>query len=178
MLRKPFLPLALTLAVLARAQIAPAQAPCGDLDAVQQAEQRAWQKSAAKSLVSGRGGEPLPLIVAGNKARVRFHAGHDVLFAFQRRPKLDQMSLYAGRLALEPPRDGEYRILVGQRVWVDIVDPATGTALTPTTSERQLRCAGVAKNIGFVLAANKRYWLQISDGDEAETDVLVALQPK
>jgi len=168
----------LVLAPLLLATGALAQAPCGELDAMQQSEQRAWQYAAAKKLVSGRGGEPLPLIVSGEKTGIRFHAGRDVSFAFQSRPKLDQKNLYAGRLALEPPVEGEYRIMVGQRVWVDVVDPATGTALTPTTSERQLRCAGVAKNIGFVLAAKKRYWLQVSDGDEAEADVLVMLQPQ
>lgn len=50
---------------------------------------------------------------------------------------------------------------------------ATGTAAAAISSDKRLRCAGIAKNLSFELAAQTRYSLQISGSLEPTIDLLV-----
>jgi hypothetical protein len=91
-------------------------------------------------------------------------------FAVRDRPEAREGS--AGALSFSAARAGDYAVVVSQRMWIDVVDPA-GKALEPVRVERRLRCDGIAKSLVFALAPGA-YRLQLSEGASPSLRILVA----
>lgn len=90
---------------------------------------------------------------------------------FALRPKPETEGRHAAAFDFRATANGEHAIVVGQRMWIDIVD-ARGRLLVPARVERGLRCDGIAKTLIFALVPGD-YRLQLSEGASSSTRVLI-----
>lgn len=82
---------------------------------------------------------------------------------------------YAGLLTFRTGKAGNYRILANPYMWFEVAPTdAPEQIVIAGKSDKRLKCYGIMRNITFELAADTRYWLQISGAPEEEIEVLIA----
>lgn len=81
---------------------------------------------------------------------------------------------YAGLLTFRTGKAGGYRILSDPYMWFELVPVnALDQAAIAGKSDKRLKCYGIMRNIVFELAADTRYWFQISGSPEADIEVQI-----
>ena len=82
---------------------------------------------------------------------------------------------YAGLLTFRTGKAGAYRLLANPYMWFELAPTdAPDQVAIAGKSDKRLKCYGIMRNITFELAADTRYWFQISGSPEAEIEVLIA----
>ena len=151
-----------TLLLLCALAAAPARAAqCSGAPAELAAAAAAW------SLPETTAGTPVDASIP-----YRVMLGSPVTAGFTFRAKPENEGQFAAAFAFRAAAGGEYAVIVGQRMWIDVVDER-GRALVPERVERGLRCDGIAKTLVFALTPGS-YRLQLSEGASPSTRVLVA----
>lgn len=81
---------------------------------------------------------------------------------------------YAGLLTFRTGKSGGYRFLSDPYMWFELapVDAPDQVAIAGK-SDKRLKCYGITRNIVFELAADTRYWFQISGSPEAEIEAMI-----
>lgn len=81
---------------------------------------------------------------------------------------------YAGLLTFRTGKAGGYRILSDPYMWFELVPTnAPDQTATAGKSDKRLKCYGIMRNIAFELAADTRYWFQISGSPDADIEVQI-----
>ena len=123
----------------------------------------AWMQPA----VSGTGAD-LPL---GKRVQVALDDHAKVKLVVKPEKKFPSGSK-AGVFKLAVSEAGTYRISLGGKMWVDLVD-AQGKVVPSDRFEMQTKCESIFKVVEYKLAAGGSYTVQISSSPANSADVLV-----
>jgi hypothetical protein len=86
---------------------------------------------------------------------------------------------YAGLASIDVKQDGIYRVSLGSKIWIDVIEPANGEAnakIVPSANfEMQTGCKKVFKAVEYRLSAGKKYLLQISSSKTPAANILTTL---
>ena len=109
-------------------------------------------------------------LVVGSEAMLTPEPAPAVDFkpALARAPKT---GTFGGYFPLDVPKPGRYRVGLSQSAWADLVQK--GARLKPAEHAHGPACSGIAKIVAFDLQPG-RYWLQLSNAQEASIGVEVA----
>lgn len=129
---------------------------------------------------------PAPLIAAtdgaelehavfqlGESATVRLAATPDVRFAHVPEKPGDKVSS-GGMVTLDVPATGTYRIMLGNRVWLDVVQE--GQTVASTQHQHGPECSGIVKMVDFPLKAGHAV-LQFSGSGQRDMQLMVDALP-
>ncbi len=88
--------------------------------------------------------------------------------------------VHAGLAAMEVKEDGLYRVAMGSKVWLDLVevnpgDEAGAKTVSAARFEMQTGCAKIFKAVEYNLQAGKKYFLQISLSQAPAVQILTTL---
>lgn len=86
---------------------------------------------------------------------------------------------FAGLAKMEVKKDGLYRVALGSKVWLDVVEIETGEAtivktIAPEKFEMQTNCQKIFKAVEYNLKAGKKYLLQISSSSAPAAQILTS----
>lgn len=82
---------------------------------------------------------------------------------------------FAGLVSFRSGKAGTYRILLSQYAWLELIDPTNRLAGVLDSDKRLDTCSGMGRNVSFELAADTRYWLQMSGVKQgAEVEVMIS----
>ncbi len=83
---------------------------------------------------------------------------------------------FAGLATMEVKKDGLYRVSLGSKVWLDVVEAGSEIVqIVPAVQfEMQTGCKKIFKAVEYNLQAGRRYVLQISSAKEASAQVLTS----
>jgi len=127
-----------------------------------------WDESPAE-LQANLNAEPLPL-----EKRVKLELQTNTDFLVQPEKTFDLKGpAYAGVVKFNPPESGVYRVSMGERVWLDVIEVQTKKALQAKRFEMQTKCPKIFKTVEFELESGKEYALQISSVPNKNTHVLI-----
>lgn len=115
--------------------------------------------------------KPLPM-----ERRVELELGSQAETEFLIKPEktFDMESpAFAGVIKFAPPESGVYRISMGERVWLDVIELQTMKSVQANRFEMQTKCPKIFKTVEFVLDSGKEYALQISSSPKKNAQVLV-----
>lgn len=85
---------------------------------------------------------------------------------------------FAGLVAFEVKSDGLYRVSLGSKVWLDVIEPAgeAGPKVVPSANfEMQTACKKIFKAVEYSLVGGKKYLLQISSSKTPSVQLLTTL---
>lgn len=89
-------------------------------------------------------------------------------------------TVYAGLAAMEVKSDGLYRIAMGSKVWLDLIEVeageenSTGKIVPASTFEMQTGCAKIFKAVEYNLKTGRKYLLQVSASPAQSVQVLTS----
>lgn len=138
-------------------------------------ELQAW-KTTAPAPPAAVSGDTAPTIDIGKKLNLAL-AKHDAvkfLLLPEKTFPARAGASFAGLVKVAVPKDGTYRISLGEKLWVDVVDAATSKRVIANQFEMQTECHQIFKVVDFPLKANKSYILQISSSRLPQAEVLVS----
>lgn len=85
---------------------------------------------------------------------------------------------FAGLATMEVKNDGLYRVALGSKVWLDLieasVDDSSAKIVSPVKFEMQTGCKKIFKAVEYNLKGGKKYFLQISSSREPTIQVLTS----
>ncbi|HJT20117.1 MAG TPA: hypothetical protein VJ746_06580 [Nitrospira sp.] len=114
----------------------------------------------------------VPLIPLVQRVNVTLLPAAEVSLQEIRRGRTDGSSgPFAGLLAFEAPQDGVYRISLGARTWVTVLDRDHEIPRVRPV-HRLHRCGPIHKSNEFALKKGNMYWIELS-GSEAPTITLL-----
>lgn len=145
---------------------------CTSLPPALSRELVAW-RGAAQAARAGAAADSAPVIGAGRRYGLALVPSQQVVVRIVPRRSTPQASGFGGFVAIQSGPAGAYRVSLSQRAWVEVIADASGAAAQAAQSEVRLRCAGIAKNLSFELAAQTRYLLQLSGAERESVDVMV-----
>lgn len=88
---------------------------------------------------------------------------------------IDKVKGFAGLLTFKTGKAGAYRISLNQYIWLEMLSDLSGPLAGVLNSDKRMNfCVGLGKNLSFELAGDTRYWIQMSGGDQAETEFLMS----
>jgi molybdate transport system substrate-binding protein len=144
---------------------------CDEIDAFLQPALSAWRDKPISLLSAKDTANATPL---SPMQHAQIALSPDAQLSFARAASSSSgAAAYGGALSLPSLAPGHYEILLNRRAWVDLVD-AQGKALASVRSERWLSCAGVNKNIGFVVPTAGTHSLRLSQVEGDRVELLVA----
>ncbi|MDH4233849.1 MAG: hypothetical protein OEV15_01765 [Gallionella sp.] len=130
-----------------------------------------WRRPAQQiqPLSQPKGDAPIPI---GTKVKLTLLPSEKVTLVVQEE-ELKTVK-YAGLLTFRTGKAGGYRILSDPYMWFELV-PANALDQTATAgkSDKRLKCYGIMRNIVFELAADTRYWFQISGSPDADIELQI-----
>lgn len=170
--RQPVLLLA--VALCARAGLALAASPCGAF-AWDVGHERALFTTPARDQQAGDTVAAAPTIVLDNLYRLSLSRQAQVAFAVPPGKKAHGEPSYAGLARLHIAADGLYRIALGGRLWIDVVQDGRLVKSVAFTGARG--CSTPRKVVLFRLAAGDAL-LQVSGGPSPQTELTVTRAPK
>jgi hypothetical protein len=153
----------------------PDAATAGDCTSLPPALSRevvAW-RGAAQAARAGAAADSAPVVGAGRRYGLVLVPGQQVALRIVPRRGTPQAGSYGGFVAIQSGPAGAYRVSLSERAWVELIADASGAAAQAAQSDVRLRCAGIAKNLSFELAAQTRYLLQLSGAERESVDVMV-----
>lgn len=138
-----------------------------------------WQRPAqdGKVLDHPEGDADLP---AGVKIKITLYPSEKVTLAMAPRNPEVNVAGYSGLVSFHTGKAGPYRVLMTQYIWLEMIDASGKTAAITVRagaldSNKQLnRCAGMGKNLSFDLAADTRYWLQLSGAQMRPVELAIS----
>jgi hypothetical protein len=145
---------------------------CPSLPPALSHEIAAW-RGAAHAARAGAAADSAPVIGAGRRYGLALVPGQEVAVRIVPRRSTSQAGGFGGFVAFQSGPAGAYRVSLGDRAWVEVIADASGAAAQAAQSDVRLRCAGIAKNLSFELAAQTRYLLQLSGAERESVDVMV-----
>ncbi len=147
------------------AQGAPDDPSCANVRVAIPAELAAWSKQTpvAAGIKAGGGASVTP----GQALLVALHPANLVTLA----PVPKDNGGHAGTLTLTVQEAGNYRVALGGRAWVDLVD--TGRALSSSAHGHGPKCTGIRKMVDYTLKPG-RYTIQLSGSQADNMPLLVA----
>ena len=83
-----------------------------------------------------------------------------------------EKTAYSGMSTFSVSKAGLYRVSVGKKLWLDLVDADTKQSIKANSFEMQTGCSKILKTIEFKLDAQKKYVLQVSSSPDQKIDVL------
>ena len=157
--------LPLLLAAPAVAQDPATDPSCANVRVALPPELAGWSQQVAVSagVKPGEGAK----VAVGQAAIVSLHPAKHLALA----PAAKAVPGNGGTVSLTIATPGTYRIALGGKAWVDLVQH--GKALTSTAHSHGPKCTGVRKIVDFKLAAGS-YAIQLSGSDSASVALLVA----
>jgi molybdate transport system substrate-binding protein len=161
-------------AILARYGFSKVPQSCDDNSPRLSAALAAWKAPAARLAASGLAKTDVPISV-GSRTEIALISGEAMQFA--RRDEGKRKGSWGGSAAFTVRANGQYEIFLDQRGWIDVALADTGEVLPSIRSDRWLGCAGVNKNLGFLLKSGVRYQLQLSEIEKPTLNVLIAPIP-
>ena len=78
-----------------------------------------------------------------------------------------------GMVTVRTVEKGSYRFCMSTKVWLDVVDPTTGTPLKDLMFEMQTKCDRIFKVVVFDLEADHEYLLQFAFCRSPQMQILV-----
>ena len=81
---------------------------------------------------------------------------------------------FAGSVSLRVPEAGVYRVSLGGKILLDVVDRAAGNALAAERFEMQTKCPKIFKAVEYRLEKDKDYLLQVSSSASKSAELLVS----
>jgi hypothetical protein len=145
---------------------------CTSLPPALSREVVAW-RGAAQAARAGAAADSAPVVGAGRRYGLALVPGQQVALRIVPRRGAPQASSFGGFVAIQSGPAGAYRVSLSERAWVEVIADASGVAAQAAQSDVRLRCAGIAKNLSFELAAQTRYLLQLSGAERESVDVMV-----
>ena len=80
---------------------------------------------------------------------------------------------YGGMVRVKAGKKGSYRFCMSTKVWLDVVDPTTGTPLKNRLFEMQTQCDRIFKVVVFDLEPEREYLLQLAFCRSAQMQMLI-----
>jgi molybdate transport system substrate-binding protein len=111
------------------------------------------------------------VIAAGKRLALTLHAGDSL--SFVKRAQGRSSRTFGGAVEFTPATSGHVEVFVDRRSWIDVVRTRDQVAMESVRGDRWLSCAGVGKNLGFMVAAGERYELRLSEIDGPRAVALV-----
>ena len=81
---------------------------------------------------------------------------------------------YAGSASLRVPRNGVYRVSLGSKIWLDLVDNGNKNVLEANHFEMQTKCDRIFKVVEYRLERDRDYTLQVSSSLSDVAAILVS----
>jgi len=147
---------------------------CEQVEPALSAAHAAWSGKAVP-LIAGAGAESKSVA----SPSIRIATRHAVTLQpagalrFRHRAQGGVAGSFGGNMQFTAGETGRVEVFVDRRAWIDVVRLADDVSLAPTRGDRWLGCAGVGKNLGFLLQAGERYELRLSEVDSAQAAVLL-----
>jgi len=142
---------------------------CDRVDEPLKAAYAAWTKEARA--VASSAATAATAIGTGEKLNAGLHAGNTL--AFGKRPQGAAADRFGGALSFTPAVSGHVEVFLDRRGWIDIVRARDQKPLESLRADRWLGCAGVGKNLGFMVEKGERYELRLSEIEVPRVDVLL-----
>lgn len=147
---------------------------CDRVEPLLDAAHAAWS-GAGVPLTAGAGGpdgagSPPLIHVATRHALTLLPAG---ALRFRHRVQGGASGTFGGTMQFVARETGRTEIFVDRRAWIDVVRVADQVSIAAMRGDRWLGCAGVGKNLGFVLQAGERYELRLSEIDNTQAAILI-----
>ncbi len=160
--------------VLGELGFSPPPQRCEQVEPALSAAHAAWSGKAVP-LIAGAGAESKSVA----SPSIRIATRHAVTLQpagalrFRHRAQGAVAGSFGGNMQFTAGETGRVEVFVDRRAWIDVVRLADDVSLAPTRGDRWLGCAGVGKNLGFLLQAGERYELRLSEVDSAQAAVLL-----
>ncbi len=111
------------------------------------------------------------MVVAGKRLAMTLQPGETLNFVQRSQGKGGRV--FGGAVEFTANRSGHFEVFVDQRAWIDVVQVRDQVALKSLRADRWLGCAGVGKNLGFIVTAGERYELRLSEINNARAVVMI-----
>ncbi len=143
---------------------------CDDIPEIVRPAYLQWSAPATRLAMIGaaRAAEP---IAVGTRTNATLVPSAQIAFAVRDEGKRVG---FGGSATFSVQAAGQYEVFSTQRGWIDIAVADSGELLASVRSDRWLGCAGVNKNLGFMLKPGVRYQLQLSEMVREDVGVLIA----
>lgn len=143
---------------------------CGAFETNLASELKAWDQKEI-NLTQGAD-QKIPL---GEKAKIQLSSEDKVkLVAPPEKSFPVKDSRYAGLLKFSVKEDGDYRVSLGAKLWLDVIPVRTKKPLEAVSFEMQTKCDKIFKTVLFKLEKNQEYFVQLSSSKAPEVDLLIS----
>ncbi|NHN85429.1 hypothetical protein GOB93_12365 [Acetobacter musti] len=134
-------------------------------------ELSSWRTPVPVTAATSEATLPTAIITPGKAARVHLAGTPDVHFPLRPAEPGGSVSS-AGMVRFTVPATGTWRVMLGNRAWIDVT--ASGTALASTGHHHGPACSGIGKMVEFPLTAGTPYTLQLSGSGTPDLEVMIA----
>lgn len=171
----PLLPVLVAACAAApgREPVVPPAMSCESLAPELEPERSAWLAPSA-NLAGAADAASARAVVTLVRTRLKLQPQASLKPVALARAEANPPNSFGGLMAFSPGRGGVFRVSTGERVWVELIDRATGVPLAPISSDKRLRCFGVSKALLFEISPARDYLLQITAATGSELDLLIA----
>ncbi|MGE3262962.1 MAG: hypothetical protein AB7K68_14370 [Bacteriovoracia bacterium] len=139
-----------------------------------QAEFAAWEKT-AQVVQAAEATESAPALPIGNRIDLALSEQKKVKLAVQpQKVFATKAKTYGGLAKFSVPNDGKYRVSLGGKIWVDLVEEEGGKIVPASHFEMQTGCKKIFKVVEFSLRAGVNYLVQISSNPAATAPLLLS----
>lgn len=146
---------------------------CAALPAELEAERAAWVAMPVALRAAADATAPRAVVTLV-KTRLSLLPAADLKPAALSKQEANPKGSFGGIVAFAPGRGGMFRVSTSERAWLDVIDRAGARPLTPLSSDKRLRCFGVAKALVFELEPGADYLLQVTAASARELDLMIA----
>lgn len=137
-----------------------------------QAEFAAWEKT-AQVVRAAETADSAPALPMGSKVELALVEQTKVKMAHKpQKVFATKAKTYGGLAKFAVPKDGKYRVSLGGKIWVDLVEEKNGKIVPASHFEMQTGCKKIFKVVEFSLRVGVNYLVQISS-NPAETAPLL-----
>lgn len=131
-----------------------------------------WENK-SQSLQSASSAKGAPPIVLDQKIALDLHNAN-VRFPVRPAKKFPGATSFGGIATFVPSASGEYRVSLGGKVWLDVVDLEKRKAVKADSFEMQTKCSKIFKTVTFQLEKNQRYAVQLSSSPKKIASLLIS----
>jgi len=82
---------------------------------------------------------------------------------------------FGGIFSFKPKTNSTFRVSLGQRVWLDVVEADTKQIVKSSAHDMQTKCDKMVKMVSYNLAAGKNYLFQINSSPTENLDATVVV---
>ncbi len=146
---------------------------CDKVEDLLKAAHVAWT-GAEEAVIASAGAatsSKVPVAATSKRLALTLHAGDGLSFVKRAQGKSNRA--FGGAVEFTPTTSGHVEVFVDRRSWIDVLRVRDQVALESLRGDRWLSCAGVGKNLGFMVTAGERYELRLSEIDSSRAIALV-----